>query len=207
MYCTKADYEPMGPAVGITSNKSSWTHAKVTATYECKRNEFTSPQDIIEEKFDLCLKNNPLDPTKITDTDNSESLTENDSVDQLMPLVTYTITLKNVPNLPGATTTVGGIAVTSDEGSIGTMYSLLGRVNATNFKGASPGCMLYVGSEGSKTTSVFGPALWNLTHKFQYQPVSWNKVFSNKRGTFVACTKADGNHIYTTGDLSQLLPK
>jgi hypothetical protein len=205
MYCTRAEYENFGKATGISAGKSSWQFAKVTATYEVKRNEFTTPDDIIEEELDFKLEHQTLPGSSHQTSDDSTDVP--DDITKLVPVIEYTVTLKNVPNLPGATQTMGGIPVQDDGGNVGYIYSLLGKVNNANFKGAAAGQMLYLGAQARRTTNVFGPSKWNITHKFLYRAVSWKKVFVSAKGDFVEVqSKVGGNKIYSSGSLRGLLP-
>ncbi len=137
-------------------------------------------------------------PSKSLKKDGSSS--EDDKITtfatKLIPVCHYTLTLIDVPTLPGGNTDL--------------IFSLLGKINSSAVKGAAVKCALFLGANTSRTTTNVGTKGWRIALKFAVRPVGleWTKVFHEKDGTFVeAVTVNGGNPIYDSDNLNNLLPK
>lgn len=112
-------------------------------------------------------------------------------------IVTMVQTRKNLAELP--TSLVQGLA---------------GCVNSTAFLGGDQGTVLFDGAHADRRLTTTGVENWDMTYKFLYLPVGWNKLLqpssnsssSTVVGTFQQVTNiATGNTLYVEADLSPLL--
>lgn len=210
LYCVDASYEGIG-AGSATGGISSWPYAKVTANY--KALAFEPGVLTQEEELDFSIEYETLPEDSLETTDDSTNVAFPHK--KIVPILTYSITLYNQPNLPNSTSGTVTSPIDADNfqtkpptDNIQVIYGLLGKVNSVAFKGAAAGCMLFLGAKASRSTNIYGDQNWKVGYKFLYRPVSWNKAFVSSKGDYVAVrTKTGGSTIYTAGNFNQLLPR
>ena len=56
------------------------------------------------------------------------------------------------------------------------VLATIGTVNQSEWYGAAPGTMLFIGCETSRQSTVLGSPQWQIDWKFQYRQVEWNKL-------------------------------
>lgn len=203
MYCAEASWKPEGESSWDTSaKKSNWAAVRITATYRPPMFDptKTDPRDIYEEDLDFSVEELTL-PSKSFKKTGSSS--EDDKIQnvirKLIPVCSYTLTLIDVPNLPGP------------NGDTSLIWSLQGKINSAVFKGAALKTALFLGATTSRTMTSQGTRGWKIALKHMVRPagLEWDKVFHAKDGKFVQVdpVAGGGDPLYTTGDLNQLLPQ
>lgn len=170
LWCLHADYEVFGSPTWDAVNKvSSWDYAIVTATYKSLpfNPKEVNNKAVIDEELDIggrviSIPNSPVSVYK-------EDLSGKDvttPMSKVIPYIEYTVTMENIPALPG--------------GSATAIAALVGTVNKNTFQGADGECMMFQGGKCKrKTTSASGSATWTVTLKWKWQGLTWNNVLVN----------------------------
>lgn len=194
-YCQSATFQSMGmPSFDMSTKRTSWAEgAKVTATYKVPTFDPTDPTDIMEESLDFSAEELSLPAGMFKKTGSDDVIPGQQRV--IIPVCAYSLTLIDVPTLPG--------------GNANLIWSLMGKLNSSSFKGAATKLVLFLGAQTDRTTTSQGTKGWKIQLKFLVRPpgFEWTKVFTAKDGSMVAIeTKVGGQPLYATGNLNSLLP-
>ncbi len=206
MACKTVEYEGIGlSSQNATTKQSSWEYAKITATYNIPTLDVGSgdPTKIVEEEFDFGLDTvsvagGTLKAAGGADIDTPMSI--------LIPTLTYTVRMPNLPQLPG--------------GNISVVMGLLGRMNSGSFGGADTGRMIFLGMRARRTgiIALDTPVVagsnaldtakrWDVELKFAYRDAHrWDEL-PLPGGSWTAIQYSGGTTpLYDSGNLNVLLP-
>lgn len=195
-YCQDVSWEPVGNPVTVVgqSQPHSWEYAKVTASYGPPTFNIdggsppTSEDAVTEEmNFDSEVVTIPVGGCVTGSTPVLRP------VKKINPLVDYRLSFSSLPRLPGGDATL--------------IFSLIGKVNNTAFKGAAAGKMLFQGAKASRTAGSFAALNnqnWKVDLSFKYRDTEWNKIYDNT-GALANATTKDGNPLYASANLAALL--
>lgn len=192
LYCQGTSYEGFGSHSVGGDDQIVYTYAKVVAHYTpLKFTPSIQPKDIITEDLDFSVEQISLPKLSYKNSSTSEALDQ--QIKKIIPTCKYTITLYDYPELPG--------------GDVELIFSLLGKVNSTAFKGAAIKKMLFMGAKASRTMRTTGDANWQIELRFSYRDLEWTKVFDPATGEPVEVVSVvGGNPLYESEDLNDLLP-
>lgn len=189
MYATDVSIERMGKPTG----ENTWENAKLNVSYlQLLMNVSLNSgptTDLLDEALDFSAEMVDLGTDGWVYEGTSEKVDR--QLQKIVPMVSYNITQYHVTTIP-----------------LHAIYTTLGCLNSSTFRGASSGQMLYAGASAQrKIVGSFNNVTyldWTITHKFLYANRDLNSEWRTSTGAFQKVTGNGGATKFTYADFTAL---
>jgi hypothetical protein len=182
--------EGVGTQTVGANGMAAFQYARLTVTFKPKQSGSIDTFEKGEESIDFgadVLSFNGAEPFFKWKSDN-KTLPAEASPGKIIPVVTFTKTIKGIHTIPYPAIFAAAAAP----------------VNSNTYLGAAPGKLRFDGAQSVVRFTSTG-TIKDLTGKFSFRPIEWNKMLRPSTGNFEEIVTINGaNPLYASSDFSAL---